>query len=129
MVVFQFLAFYSLLFLLGRGLTQAINFFFIKDETLVDKKIFGINFEFYYPILALFFIGNTVVILNFFTGVNNYFLVFLIAAALLFNIRKKPTIKFSFFGFLNYALIPSILSISSKDLGMHPDTGLYHLNY
>ena len=95
----------------------------------MDKKIFGINFEFYYPILALFFIGNTVVILNFFTGVNNYFLVFLIAAALLFNIRKKPTIKFSFFGFLNYVLIPSILSISSKDLGMHPDTGLYHLNY
>ncbi len=129
MVVFQFLAFYSLLFLLGRGLTQVINFFFVKDETLVDKKIFGINFEFYYPILALFFIGNTVVILNFFTGVNSYFLVFLISGAFLFNIRKKPTIKFSFFSFLNYVLIPSILSISSKDLGMHPDTGLYHLNY
>ena len=129
MVIFQFLTFYFLLYSFGRAVFQLLNFFLDKKEKSISDEIFGLNIEFFFPVLGLFVIGNIVVIFNFFSGINNTIFWIILILIFVFNFIKAPTIKLNLLNILNYILIPAILSISTRDLGLHPDTGLYHLNY
>ena len=129
MVIFQFLTFYFLLYSFGRAVFQLLNFFLDKKEKSISDEIFGLNIEFFFPVLGLFVLGNIVVIFNFFSGINNNIFWIILILIFVFNFIKAPTIKLNLLNILNYILIPAILSISTRDLGLHPDTGLYHLNY
>ncbi len=129
MVIFQFLTFYFLLYSFGRAVFQLLNFFLNKKEKSISDEIFGLNIEFFFPVLGLFVLGNIVVIFNFFSGINNTIFWIILILIFVFNFIKAPTIKLNLLNILNYILIPAILSISTRDLGLHPDTGLYHLNY
>ena len=129
MVIFQFLTFYFLLYSFGRAVFQLLNFFLDKKEKSISDEIFGLNIEFFFPVLGLFVLGNIVVIFNFFSGINNTIFWIILILIFVFNFIKAPTIKLNLLNILNYILIPAILSISTRDLGLHPDTGLYHLNY
>ena len=129
MVIFQFLTFYFLLYSFGRAVFQLLNFFLDKKEKSISDEIFGLNIEFFFPVLGLFVLGNIVVIFNFFSGINNTIFWIILILIFIFNFIKAPTIKLNLLNILNYILIPAILSISTRDLGLHPDTGLYHLNY
>ena len=66
MVIFQFLTFYFLLYSFGRAVFQLLNFFLDKKEKSISDEIFGLNIEFFFPVLGLFVLGNIVVIFNFF---------------------------------------------------------------
>ncbi|MFL2689085.1 MAG: hypothetical protein ACJ0GJ_01900 [Candidatus Actinomarina sp.] len=129
MVIFQFLTFYFLLYSFGRAVFQLLNFLLDKKEKSISDEIFGLNIEFFFPVLGLFVLGNIVVIFNFFSGINNTIFWIILILIFVFNFIKAPTIKLNLLNILNYILIPAILSISTRDLGLHPDTGLYHLNY
>ena len=129
MVIFQFLFFYFLLYSFGRAVFQLLNLYLNNKGKSVANEIFGFNIEFFFPVLALFVLGNIVVIFNFFSGINNIIFWIILILIFAFNFLKAPKIQVSLFNILNYILIPTILSISTKDLGLHPDTGLYHLNY
>tara|TARA_A100001015_G_scaffold277503_1_gene336758 strand:+ start:1086 stop:2777 length:1692 start_codon:yes stop_codon:yes gene_type:complete len=129
MVIFQFLFFYFLLYSFGRAVFQLLNLYLNNKGKSVAEKIFGFNIEFFFPVLGLFVLGNIVVIFNFFSGINNIIFWIILILIFAFNFLKAPKIKVNPFNILNYILIPTILSISTKDLGLHPDTGLYHLNY
>ena len=61
-----FLFFYTLLYLLGRGLLISIGSLFKRDDIL-DIKISAFPISTLNPIFALFYIGQLVLILNFFT--------------------------------------------------------------
>ena len=129
MIIFQFLFFYFLLYSFGRAVFQLLNLYLNNKGKSVANEIFGFNIEFFFPVLALFVLGNIVVIFNFFSGINNIIFWIILILIFAFNFLKAPKIQVSLFNILNYILIPTILSISTKDLGLHPDTGLYHLNY
>ena len=129
MIILQFLFFYFLIYSFGRAVFQLLNLFLDKKGKFISDEIFGFNIEFFFPILGLFVLGNIVVIFNFFSGINNIAFWIILILIFAFNLLKAPSLKLNLFNILNYIFIPAVLSISSKDLGLHPDTGLYHLNY
>ena len=122
-----FLFFYTLLYLLGRGLLISIGSLFKRDDML-DIKISAFPISTFNPIFALFFIGQLVLILNFFTkGVS--ILTFCLALfPLIFNF--KPPVKFKKLSFdnLRIFIILSILSVSSNGATFHQDAANYQLN-
>ena len=129
MIILQFLLFNSLIYFLGRGILELISFFSKSKIGPENVKIFGINLNFFYPIIGLFFIGNFVTVLNFFTGVDRTWVYMIFLLILLLNFNRINSLKFSILGFLNYFLIPTILSVSTINIGIHGDAHLYQFNY
>ena len=130
MVILQFLLFFICLYLLGRGLLIIHSYFLKKSfKNFENIKVFDLDIQFFFPIFGLIFIGNLVVLANFFIGVNNNLIFTIFFSLILLNFRYLKKLSFNFIQFINYILLPSILSISTHELGLHPDTGLYHLNY
>ncbi len=126
MVTIQFLIFLSIVYFIGRGIKISINYF---EETPLDKEYFGLKENFYYPIYALFFIGNLIVITNFFVKSTNFLIYFLIVFLLVINFTKINKIKISLNNILSYIIAPIFLSVSALGSGLHKDMLLYHLNY
>ena len=86
MVILQFLLFFICLYLLGRGLLIIHSYFLKKSfKNFENIKVFDLDIQFFFPIFGLIFIGNLVVLANFFIGVNNN-LIFTIF--LLFNFAQ-----------------------------------------
>jgi len=129
MVVLQFTIFYSLIYFLGRGVAEIINTLNRRDVNFKQLEIFGIKFNFFYPIIALFFIGNFLTLINFFTGVNSWWINFIFILILLFNFKRISRFKFSLEGFINYFVVPALFSVSTFNIGIHSDSHLYHFNY
>ncbi len=126
MVLIQFFGFFYLTYFIGRGLKVLTC---INHKNYVDKYFFGIKENFFYPIYSLFFVGNLIVISNFFVKSSNIFIKIIILLLLLINFMKIEKIKFSIYGIIAYILTPAILSISTIGSGLHKDMLLYHLNY
>lgn len=128
MLPLQFILFFITLYLLGRGIFylshRLIKYNFTLPSVILDQER-----TFFYPIIALFFIGNFAVIINFFTGVDNIYFLLIPFALIMYNFANFKLPEFKVQTLLNFLVIPSLLSISSIGLGLHPDTGLYHLNY
>jgi hypothetical protein len=129
MVVLQFTIFYSLIYFLGRGIAEIINTVNRSDINFKQLEIFGIKFNFFYPIIALFFIGNFLTLINFFTGVDSWWINFIFIIILLFNFKRISRFKFSLEGFINYFVVPALFSVSTFNIGIHSDSHLYHFNY
>ena len=116
MVLIQFFGFFYLTYFIGRGLKVLTC---INHKNYVDKYFFGIKENFFYPIYSLFFVGNLIVISNFFVKSSNIFIKIIILLLLLINFMKIEKIKFSIYGIIAYILTPAILSIST--IGSNPN--------
>jgi hypothetical protein len=122
-----FILFYAFLHFIGRGFLILISIVFKKNENFDLKKVGNLELRFYYPILALFVIGNLGVIFNYFIGVDSFiFLSFLLLLVLL-NL-KKINIPFNKELIIYQIFIPFTVSISAYGIGFAEDAGLYHLN-
>jgi hypothetical protein len=125
-----FLSFYYLAFFSGRGVCLLFK---NKSEKDVNSKQFieGVNVDIFYPVISLFFIGNCLVLVNFFTSLKTAFpvIVLVIIFMLLGNLRVKFEIKNLKMWLIQHNLVPIILSITLYGSRFHFDTGAYHLNY
>ena len=125
-----FLAFYHLAYFSGRGLYL---FVIKKSDTNTTSKEFieGVNIEIFYPIFSLFFIGNCLVLINFFSSLKTAFPVIglILIFTLLGNFKVKYNIKNLKIWLIQHNLFPLILSVTLYGSWFHFDTGAYHLNY
>jgi len=125
-----FLSFYYLVFFSGRGVCLL---FVNKSEKNVNSKKFieGVNVDIFYPVISLFFIGNCLVLINFFSPLKTALPVIglLIIFMLLGNLKVKFNIKNLKMWLIQHNLLPIILSVTLYGSRFHFDTGAYHLNY
>lgn len=122
-----FIGFHIFLYFLGRGFFLTI-YKLLKLEYKLDNKYIGnTKFEYFYPLIALFIIGNVTVIINFFVGTNNIIL-YGTAVLILFMNFLKMNLSLDKNSILYFGVIPFILSISSYGINIAQDAGLYHLN-
>ena len=117
----KFIFFYLILFFLGRGIHILLNNFKKIQET--KNKVFGININIFYPILGLIYLGNFLIILNFFLPLNSLS-TYILLLPVLVNIKSLPKIKI--FKNLPFYLI---FLIPSYDVTYNYDAGLYHLGF
>lgn len=128
MTIFFFIATNFILFLIGRGVVICFN---LKSQDLYfleNKKFINLELKYFYPIIALFVIGNFNVFLNFFIPINRNFVFIFLFLFLLLNLKYKSTNLLNLKSFQYFVLIPFILSISSYSINLAHDAGLYHLN-
>ena len=125
--ILTFTVFNGFIFLVGRGVVYLIDYFYNNEET-EEIKLFNIPLNYFYIIVGLFYIGNFTFLYNFFLKTNSVFFKILLFLVLLFNFRKKINFNFNFLNFFNFLIIPSILAISTLEMGLAFDAGLYHLN-
>ena len=117
----KFIFFYLILFFLGRGIHILLNNFKKIQET--KNEVFGININIFYPILGLIYLGNFLIILNFFLPLNSLS-TYILLLPVLVNIKSLPKIKI--FKNLPFYLI---FLIPSYDVTYNYDAGLYHLGF
>ena len=120
-----FIAFHSLLFLIGRGFIIIFAKFLKADLNFDKHKIANLELLNFYPVLALFIIGNLTVFLNFFVPVKNIFIFFLL---IIFSNFLSPLKKFDKKSTIYFIVNPFLLGISSYGISIAQDAGLYHLN-
>ena len=128
---FKYISFYLFLFFLGRSFVLVIQRTLFHSKKL-PKKLLHINSNILYPIIGIVFLGNFLIIINFFLPLKDNLVLILLASFLLINftnvnINLSNNLKVD--NFLFYIIIPSILIISSSTTNFHYDAGYYHLNH
>ena len=129
MLVIQYILFNSLIYFFGRGSVIALRAISKNKFNFFESKFLGLPSNFFYHILGLFFVGNTVFIINFFTGVDNLFTYSFFLVILFSNLFKIKKIKLNLIGTINHLVTPALLSITSIGMGLHNDASLYHMAY
>lgn len=131
---FKILANYSFLYIFlffqGRAFLLLVNHLLIKENN-IPTKILEIKASILYPIIGIVYVGNTLVITNFFMKLNSglsYSIVFLTLLPNFLDITKKR-IEINLNQFIYYLFIPAVLLVSSSDINFHYDAGYYHLNH
>lgn len=132
-IYISYIAIFVLLSLLGKSFLK-IYFFAFYRGVESPRYIFSTPSTILYPIFGYFFLGNVLVILNFFTPiVSSISFTFIALIALCGIDYRKPILKFNKVFTINLALlhliIPSILLFSTYDMSLHYDAGYYHLNH
>jgi len=125
MTYLLFIVFFNLFFLIGRGLYSLL---LQKSYLEPARKIFNIEINLLFPLIGLFAIGNIAFLLNFFTKINQIVIVSTILCLISLNLlNKKINIdkKILIFNFF----VPLIIGISSNNINLHYDAGLYHLQF
>ena len=125
--IFTFVIFYGFIFLVGRGAICLFDYLFIKGSRK-EVTLFNMPLYYFYVIIGLFYIGNLTFIYNFFSKTDTLFFQVLLFSVILFNLTKKIKIQFHFLNLFNFIFIPSILAVSTIEMGLAFDAGLYHLN-
>ena len=121
--VISFLFFYLIIYFVGRGI---VSFFKLKNES-----IYGIPLNIYYPIIGLFYLGNLSLVLNFFTKITYQITIISLIIPLLLNFLNLNKLKI-ILNLKNLSLYigtPLVLGISSANINLAYDAGLYHLNH
>ncbi len=121
--------FYIFLFLVGRGLLIALEKISSNKKFDDSTIVFNIKLFTFYPIIALFYIGNLSFLINFFTNINSELFIFHLFIFVFLNLNKKLQIKFNTLNILLFFSLFFILSLSSYTTGFGYDAGLYHLNF
>jgi len=119
--------FYITLFFTGRGVYVASTKFF-KFRFDENKQIFEIKIVYFYPLFALFALGNFNFLINFFLPINRASTSVFIAVFLIFNLIISSWFKVSYDFLVNFVIL-MIISVSSSDVGFQYDAGYYHLNF
>ena len=124
----KFLLFFFWFFLLGRGLTILFK---NKDfqQSGDNLKVFSLPVYLLYPIFGMIFMGNITFLINYFYPISNRFIILLSFVLVLLNIKIKPNIKLNFTFSLLSIFTLLYLPLSSYNIGLSYDAGLYHLNY
>ncbi len=117
----KFILFYFILFFLGRGIHILLSKFKKIEDT--KNKLFGISINIFYPVLGLIYLGNCLIILNFFLPLSTL-LTYVFLLPVLINLNSLPKIKI--FRNLPFYLI---FLIPSYDTAYNYDAGLYHLGF
>ena len=125
--IFTFIIFYGIVLLVGRGTVLLFNTSLNKNNSN-EKTLFNIPLHYFYVIIGLFYIGNFTFILNFFIKTNTLMYQILLFSIVLFNFLQRLKLRFDFLSLFNFILLPSILAISTIEMGLAYDAGLYHLN-
>ena len=125
MQVFTFYVFSNIfIYLIGKSLTNLLQKNIITQNTNKPTQIFGFKMSTFYSIIALFFIGNVSVLINFFSPLKNNLILIPLIVLLLHGLK---IFEFKELGFENL-LIPLITFVTFFGIGKSEDLGLYHLN-
>lgn len=121
---------YCFFYFSGKSFDKLLDKLFFKNLNTRDTLL-NINKFYLFPIIGLIFIGNILIILNFFVPLNSlivYFFILLIPVASI-NKIKFSLDKVNIHKFIYFVFIPSVLLISSSDINFHYDSAYYHLNH
>ena len=97
-------------------------------KTLLETKS-----NIFYPVMGAVFVGNLLILINFFIPLNSKLILIFLFGALLpnlfeldfeINLNKKILLNNIFY----YILIPTVLLVSASDINFHYDAAYYHLN-
>ena len=121
--------FYIFLFLVGRGLLIALEKISTNKKFDDSENVFNIKLFTFYPIIALFYIGNLSFLINFFTNINSELFIFHLFIFVLLNLNKKLHIEFNVHNLALFFSLFFVLGLSSYSTGFGYDAGLYHLNF
>jgi hypothetical protein len=119
-----FLLIYLIIYFVGKGIFLASR---SKINTFFEIPIF-----YFYPIIALFYIGNFTIILNFFFRISNLITLIVLIPPLIINIFNYKNFKvpnISLRNILSFLVTPILIGVSSFDINFSYDAGLYHLNH
>ena len=128
MTIFLNVLFYNFLYFLGRGVLLFPNFISNKKK-FTKERILGFPISTFYVFFGLILLGNIGFILNFFTKLDSIIPILFVSLTLIINLFYKLNIEDNTTKFFTNIIIPSILSISSYNVGLHYDSGYYHLNF
>ena len=130
MNIIIFLGFYFLTYFIGRGFLLLLNRNKLA-EPFDSKQIYGIGYDVFYSIIALFFIGNLLFLINFFIPLDESFPLLILVCLILIIANVRSRIKFVTLKYwiLKHLFLPIVISISSYGSWLHFDSGAYHLNY
>ena len=115
------------LYFLGRGLF--ILFRSLYGLKSLNYKIATIPINIFYPIISLFYIGNLILIFNFFTGTNKTFIYLIGIFPILLNFLHIFKVSFKPIDNIIKFLILFILGLSANTITFHQDAASYHLAY
>ena len=121
--VIIFLFFYLFIYFLCRGFTLLL-----KNKL---KELYEIPINILYPIIGFFYISNITLLTNFFFKINSQFSILLLIIPLFFNLflLELKKLKISIKNLSLYIFTPLVLGISSSNINLAYDAGLYHLNH
>ena len=125
-----YISLFIFLYFLGRSFLITNSLIINKNKNL-NKKIFEMKSNIFYPVIGIFYLGNILIFLNFFVPINNIYVFVFIFLLLIPNFLefKLNSLKINIEFLTKYILIPSILIISLYSTGWHYDAGFYHLNH
>ena len=129
----KYALFYIFLLLLGRGFVLLIQKTLYKTS-VIPNEIFSIKSNIIYPLIGLIFLGNLLIIFNFFMPLKSlfvfsFFIIFLFINFFNLEIENINFKNIDLDKILFYFVIPSLLIISSSTTNFHYDAGYYHLNH
>ncbi len=121
--VISFLFFYLFIYFLGRGFTSLLK--------IKLKELYEIPINIIYPVIGFFYISNITLLTNFFFKINSQFSILLLIIPLFFNLflLELKKLKISIKNLSLYIFTPLVLGISSSNINLAYDAGLYHLNH
>lgn len=124
-----FLIFYSLLHFHGRGILILFDKL-IPNIGLLNYRIQKFPIVLLSPLFSLFYIGQIVLIANFFTGSNNIFVYIISLFPVTANFYKgKYKFKFEKIEIVLLRILTIIIiGFSSNTITFHQDAASYHLN-
>lgn len=124
-----FLIFYSLLHFHGRGILILLDKL-IPNIGLLNYRIQKFPIVLLSPLFSLFYIGQIVLIANFFTGSNNIFVYIISLFPVTANFYKgKYKFKFEKIEIVLLRILTIIIiGFSSNTITFHQDAASYHLN-
>lgn len=125
MTYLTFIAFYNFIVLIGRG---AVCFLTSIGYIKIKNKIFNLDFQYIYPLIGLFVIGNLTLLINFFIPITTLLTFVMLSVLILFNLLKI-NFKYERRYLISNLLIPLVLSFSTNTVSLHYDAGLYHLQF
>tara|TARA_X000000368_G_scaffold196337_1_gene154932 strand:+ start:1461 stop:3107 length:1647 start_codon:yes stop_codon:yes gene_type:complete len=122
-----YIFFYLFLYFLGRGVfTLFTNLYGLKS---LNYKIASIPINIFYPIISLFYIGNLILVFNFFTGTNKTFIYLIGVFPILLNFSNMYKLSYKVIDNVIKFIILFIVGLSTNTITFHQDAASYHLAY
>ncbi len=125
----KYLIFYGYLYLIGQFVFSLIMNL-INEKRSIEKVLYTRK-EYIYPLIGIIFIGNLLIIFNFFFPLQ--YSIYLLSVLFFISLGFIENINWDIKKYINtdsifsYLLIPGILVISTYDTSFNYDAGYYHL--
>lgn len=128
-LILKYTLFYFFLHYLGRSFVILLNKF-INGNYSLPKTILYIKSQLLFPIIGICFLGNLLILLNYFLPLKSPVVGVILFLLLLPNVLAKEILLLTENRLRNlfyFIVLPSILLISTYNTGFHYDAGYYHL--